>query len=49
MQAQKFLAAHDQINTIFRLYRYKLSAISHHHARAEAFDLWIGYKREMAA
>jgi putative transposase len=48
-QAQRFLAAHDQINTIFRPRRYQLSAISYRHARADAFDLWNGYAREMAA
>jgi putative transposase len=48
-QAQRFLAAHDQINTIFRPRRYQLSAISYRHARADAFDLWNEYEREMAA
>jgi putative transposase len=48
-QAQRFLAAHDQINTVFRSRRYKLSAISYRHARTDAFDLWNGCEREMAA
>ncbi|KZY46118.1 transposase, partial [Roseovarius sp. HI0049] len=48
-QAQRFLAAHDQINTVFRPRRYQLSAISYRHARADAFDLWKGYTAEMTA
>lgn len=48
-QAQRFLAAHDQANTIFRPRRYRISAISYSHARADAFDLWRGYAAEMAA
>ncbi|KPD10827.1 IS6 family transposase [Phaeobacter sp. 11ANDIMAR09] len=47
-QAQRFLAAHDQINTIFRPRRYRLSAISYRHARSDAFDLWQSYALEMA-
>lgn len=48
-QAQRFLATHDQINTIFRPRRYRLSATSYRRARADAFDLWQGYAVEMAA
>ena len=48
-QAQRFLAAHDQINTIFRPRRYRLSAISYRHARSDAHDLWNGYALEMTA
>ena len=48
-QAQRFLAAHDQTNTVFRSRRYQLSAISYRHARADAFDLWNGYAAEMTA
>ena len=48
-QAQRFLAAHDQINTIFRPRRYRLSATSYSHARSDAHDLWAGYALEMAA
>ncbi|MFG6592817.1 IS6 family transposase [Sulfitobacter sp. 1A12157] len=48
-QAQRFLATHDQINVVFRARRYRLSAISYRHARAEAFDLWKGYAAEMTA
>ena len=48
-QAQRFLAAHDQINIVFRLRRYQLSAVSYRHARSDAFDLWRGYAAEMTA
>ncbi|WP_150526931.1 IS6 family transposase [Roseibium sediminis] len=48
-QAQRFLSAHDQINTIFRPRRYKLSAPSYRHARADAFALWQDYTGEMNA
>ena len=41
-QTQRFLVAHDQIATIFRPRRYRLSAISYRHARADAFGLWRG-------
>ena len=48
-QAQRFLSAHDQINTIFRPCRYKLSAPSYRHARADAFSLWADYTAQMNA
>jgi len=48
LQAQLFLSAHDQINTIFRPRRYNLTAISCRHARADAFCLWAEYTAEMA-
>ena len=48
-QAQRFLAAHDQINTIFRPHRYRLPAVSYRHARSDAFDLWKDYALEMRA
>ena len=48
-QAQRFLSAHDQINTIFRPRRYHLSTISYRHARADAFSLRADYTEEMAA
>ena len=48
-QAQRFLAAHDQINTIFRPRRYRLTAISYRYARADAFSLWGDYTHEMGA
>ena len=46
-QAQRFLAAHDQINTVFRPRRYQLSTVSYRHARTAAFGLWDGYALEM--
>jgi len=47
-QAQRFLAAHDQINAIFRPRRHKLTATSFRHARSDAFSLWIEYAAEMS-
>jgi putative transposase len=46
-QAQRFLAAHDQINTIFKPRRYRLTATSYRHARSDAFSLWADYAAEM--
>jgi putative transposase len=37
------------INTIFRPRRYRLSATSYRHARADAFCLWADYAAEMVA
>lgn len=48
-QAQRFLAAHDQINTVFRPRRYQIAANSYRHARADAFGLGKDYAAEMAA
>ena len=48
-QAQRFLVAHDKINTIFRPRRYRLSTLSYRHARADAFKLWEGYTAELTA
>lgn len=48
-QAQRFLAAHDQINMIFKPRRYRLTANFYRHARADAFSLWADYAREMTA
>ncbi len=47
-QAKWFLAAHDQINTIFRPRRYRLTAKSYRHARSDAFGLWTDYAIQMA-
>ena len=47
--AQRFLSAHDQIATIFRPKRHRLSAQSYRHARADAFSLWDDYAAELAA
>jgi len=46
-QAERFFAAHDQLNTIFRPFRYRLTAKSYRHARADAFSLWTYHAREM--
>ena len=48
-QAQRFLAAPDQINTVFRPCRYQLSTVSYRHAHADAFDLWDEYALQMSA
>ena len=48
-QAQRFLSARDQINTIIRPRRYKLSAAAYRHARADAFSFWADYTAEMNA
>ena len=48
-QAQRFLAAHDQINNIFRPRRYRLSATSYRHAGADDFHLWAEYAAEIVA
>ena len=47
-QAQRFFATHDQINAIFKPRRYRLTANSYRHARADAFSLWTYYTREIA-
>jgi putative transposase len=38
-QVQRFLSAHDQINTLFHPRHYKLTSTSYRHARADAFSL----------
>ena len=48
-QAQRFLAAHDQINLLFRPRRYQLNATSYRHARSDAFSLWADYTAELVA
>ncbi len=48
-QAQRFLAAYDQINLIFRPGRYQLTATSYRRARTDAFSLWADYTAEMTA
>ena len=47
--AQRFLETHDQLTTIFRPRRYRLSAKSYRHARSDAADLWNSYALEMTA
>ena len=39
-QAQRFLSAHDQINNLFHLRRYHLTASEYRAARAQAFQTW---------
>lgn len=48
-QAQRFLSSHDQINTIFKPRRYRLTATSYRHARTDAFSLWADYTIQMVA
>ena len=48
-QAQRFLAAHDQISVLFRPRRYRLTANSYLHARSDAYNLWHDYTLEMTA
>lgn len=48
-QAQRFLAAHDQIGILLRPHRYRLTAPSSRHARSDAFDPWDAHAREMTA
>jgi putative transposase len=48
-QAQRFLATHDQIITLFRLKRHRLSARSFRHSRADAFSLWADYAANVVA
>ncbi|MDD2862854.1 MAG: IS6 family transposase [Acidiphilium sp.] len=47
--AQRFLATHEQITTVFRPKRHRLSARSFRHARADAFSLWADYASNLAA
>ena len=44
-QAQKFLAAHDQINTVFRPRRYELSTISYRYAHSDGVDASYGLEK----
>ena len=46
-QAQRFLAAHDQINIVFRPRRYRLSAEAYRQTRSDAFSLWQEYALDM--
>ena len=38
--AQRFLAAHDQVNNLFHLRRHRLPAEQYRAARAQAFRTW---------
>ena len=46
--AERFCAAHDQINILFRPRRHRLSAHSYRHARNDAFDLWNDFAKELS-
>ena len=46
---QRFLATHDQITTLFRPKRHRLSARLFRHARADAFLLWADYAANLSA
>ena len=46
--AQRFCAAHDQINILFRPRRHRLSAVSYRHARTDAFDLWNNFAKQFS-
>lgn len=48
-EAQRFLAAHDEINTVFRPRRCRLTVTSYRHARSDVFDFWNGYSLKMTA
>src|SRR4028118_2198383 len=39
-QAQRFLSAHDQINNLFHLRRYHVTAAEYRTARTQAFEMW---------
>jgi len=39
-QAQRFLAAHDRINSLFLLRRPQVPAIQYRAARSQAFEVW---------
>ena len=39
-QAQRFLAAHDQINNLFHLRRDHVTADQHRAGRIQAFQTW---------
>ena len=45
--AQRFCAAHDQINTLFRPCRRRLTRASYRHARSDAFDHWADFTKEL--
>ena len=44
-QAQQFLAAHEQINAIFKPGRFRLTANAYLHTRVDAISLWEDYAR----
>ena len=48
-QTQRFLAAHGQINIVFRPRRHRMPANAYRQTRSNAFDLWHGYALKMTA
>lgn len=47
-QAQRFLAAHDQVSILFHPRRYQMTANSYRQTRSDAHDLWREYALELA-
>lgn len=48
-QAQRFLSVHDQVQTIFRPRRHKLSAPAYRQSRSDAHSIWDGITSELKA
>jgi len=48
-QAQRILAVHDQVQTVFRPRRYTLTAASYRHARSDAHMICADITREISA
>lgn len=48
-QAQLFLSVHDQVQTVFRPRRYKLSAPAYRQSRSDAHSIWDGITGKLKA
>ena len=48
-QAQLFLSVHDQVQTVFRPRRHKLSAPAYRQSRSDAHSIWDGITCELKA
>jgi putative transposase len=48
-QAQRFLSVHDQVQTIFRPRRHKLSAPAYRQSRSDAHSIWDDITCELKA
>jgi putative transposase len=48
-QAQRFLSAHDQVDSLFQLHRDHVTAVQHRAGRAHAFAVWADISRISAA
>jgi putative transposase len=48
-QAQRFLSVHDQVQTIFRTRRHKLSAPAYRQSRSDAHSIWDDIRCELKA